>query len=90
MPPIWWWPTKRSGDRTARPCGAEGRPNAIWCGLIRGWWGHPEVVVQYGDRSKPTNNRPADAQSDIDGVLVGWRSAGATRLRPHRQLPGGR
>ena len=57
---------------TGKTCGAE-EANRI-CGLIRGWVGHPEVVVQYGGSVKPENIDQLMAQSDIDGVLVGGAS----------------
>ncbi len=57
---------------TGKTCGAE-EANRI-CGLIRGWVGHPEVVVQYGGSVKPDNIDLLMAQSDIDGVLVGGAS----------------
>jgi triosephosphate isomerase len=57
---------------TGKTCGAE-EANRI-CGLIRGWLGHPEVVVQYGGSVKPENIDLLMAQSDIDGVLVGGAS----------------
>jgi len=57
---------------TGKTCGTE-EANRI-CGLIRGWVGHPEVVVQYGGSVKPDNIDLLMAQSDIDGVLVGGAS----------------
>lgn len=44
------------------------------CGLIRGWVGHPDVVVQYGGSVNPATIDELMAQSDIDGVLVGGAS----------------
>jgi triosephosphate isomerase len=44
------------------------------CGLIRGWVGNPDVVVQYGGSVNPGTIDELMAQSDIDGVLVGGAS----------------
>ena len=57
---------------TGKTCAAE-EANRI-CGLIRGWVGHPEVVVQYGGSVNPATIDMLMAQSDIDGVLVGGAS----------------
>ena len=47
------------------------------CGLIRGWVGNPDVVVQYGGSVNPATIDELMAQSDIDGVLVGGASLDA-------------
>ncbi len=57
---------------TGKTCAPE-EANRI-CGLIRGWVGHPEVVVQYGGSVNPATIDMLMAQSDIDGVLVGGAS----------------
>ncbi len=57
---------------TGKTCAAE-EANRI-CGLIRGWVGHPQVVVQYGGSVNPATIDMLMAQSDIDGVLVGGAS----------------
>ncbi len=57
---------------TGKTCAAE-EANRI-CGLIRGWVGHREVVVQYGGSVNPATIDMLMAQSDIDGVLVGGAS----------------
>ena len=57
---------------TGKTCAAE-EANRI-CGLIRGWVGHPEVVVQYGGSVNPATIDMLMAQSDIDCVLVGGAS----------------
>ena len=57
---------------TGKTCAAE-EANRI-CGLIRGWVGHPEVVVQYGGSVNPATIDQLMAQSEIDGVLVGGAS----------------
>ena len=57
---------------TGKTCAAE-EANRI-CGLIRGWVGHPEVVVQYGGSVNPATIDMLMAQTDIDGVLVGGAS----------------
>ncbi|MFM7312211.1 MAG: triose-phosphate isomerase, partial [Cyanobium sp.] len=44
------------------------------CGLIRGWVGHPDVVVQYGGSVNPATIDSLMAQPEIDGVLVGGAS----------------
>ncbi len=57
---------------TGKTCAAE-EANRI-CGLIRGWVGNPDVVVQYGGSVNPATIDMLMAQSDIDGVLVGGAS----------------
>jgi triosephosphate isomerase len=57
---------------TGKTCAAE-EANRI-CGLIRGWVGHPEVVVQYGGSVNPATIDQLMAQTEIDGVLVGGAS----------------
>ena len=57
---------------TGKTCAAE-EANRI-CGLIRGWVGHPEVVVQYGGSVTPETIDLLMEQSEIDGVLVGGAS----------------
>ena len=57
---------------TGKTC-ASVEANRI-CGLIRGWVGHPDVVVQYGGSVNPGTIDELMAQSDIDGVLVGGAS----------------
>ncbi len=57
---------------TGKTCAAE-EANRI-CGLIRGWVGHPEVMVQYGGSVNPATIDMLMAQSEIDGVLVGGAS----------------
>lgn len=57
---------------TGKTCAAE-EANRI-CGLIRGWVGHPEVVVQYGGSVNPATIDLLMAQSEINGVLVGGAS----------------
>ena len=72
---------------TGKTCAAE-EANRI-CGLIRGWVGHPDVVVQYGGSVNPSNIDKLMAQSDIDGVLVGGASldpAGFARIANY-QVP---
>jgi triosephosphate isomerase len=44
------------------------------CGLIRGWVGNSDVVVQYGGSVNPATIDELMSQSDIDGVLVGGAS----------------
>ncbi|HGY5552869.1 MAG TPA: triose-phosphate isomerase [Prochlorococcus sp.] len=44
------------------------------CGLIRGWVGSSELIIQYGGSVKPGNIDELMAMSDIDGVLVGGAS----------------
>ncbi len=44
------------------------------CGLIRGWVGHPDVIVQYGGSVNASTIDELMAQPDIDGVLVGGAS----------------
>ena len=57
---------------TGKTCAAE-EANRI-CGLIRGWVGNPEVVVQYGGSVNPATIDDLMVQSEIDGVLVGGAS----------------
>ena len=57
---------------TGKTC-ASAEANRI-CGLIRGWVGNPDVVVQYGGSVNPGTIDELMAQSDIDGVLVGGAS----------------
>ncbi len=47
------------------------------CGLIRGWVGDPDVVVQYGGSVNPATIDELMAQDEIDGVLVGGASLDA-------------
>jgi triosephosphate isomerase len=57
------------------------------CGLIRGWIGHPEVIVQYGGSVTPANIDLLMAQPEIDGVLVGGASldpVGFARIAGYR------
>ena len=44
------------------------------CGLIRGWVGDSDVVVQYGGSVNPATIDELMAQGEIDGVLVGGAS----------------
>jgi len=57
---------------TGKTC-ASAEANRI-CGLIRGWVGNPDVVVQYGGSVNAGTIDELMAQSDIDGVLVGGAS----------------
>jgi len=57
---------------TGKTC-ASVEANRI-CGLIRGWAGNPDVVIQYGGSVNPGTIDELMAQSDIDGVLVGGAS----------------
>jgi triosephosphate isomerase len=57
---------------TGKTCAAE-EANRI-CGLIRGWVGHDDVIVQYGGSVTPATIDDLMGQSDIDGVLVGGAS----------------
>ena len=57
---------------TGKTCGAE-EANRL-CGLIRGWVGYADVVIQYGGSVKAENIDLLMAQPDIDGVLVGGAS----------------
>jgi len=57
---------------TGKTCAAQ-EANRI-CGLIRGWVGHSDVIVQYGGSVTPATIDDLMAQSDIDGVLVGGAS----------------
>ncbi len=44
------------------------------CGLIRGWVGNPDVIVQYGGSVNANTIDELMAQPEIDGVLVGGAS----------------
>ena len=57
---------------TGKTCAAE-EANRI-CGLIRGWVGNPDVIVQYGGSVNPATIDALMAQPEIDGVLVGGAS----------------
>jgi triosephosphate isomerase len=57
---------------TGKTCAAD-EANRI-CGLIRGWVGNDNVVVQYGGSVNPATIDELMVQSDIDGVLVGGAS----------------
>ena len=57
---------------TGKTCAAD-EANRI-CGLIRGWVGNENVVVQYGGSVNPATIDELMVQSDIDGVLVGGAS----------------
>ena len=57
---------------TGKTCAAE-EANRI-CGLIRGWVGYSDVIVQYGGSVTPATIDDLMAQSDIDGALVGGAS----------------
>ncbi len=57
---------------TGKTCEAN-EANRI-CGLIRGWVGSSELIVQYGGSVKPDNIDELMTMSDIDGVLVGGAS----------------
>ena len=57
---------------TGKTCAAE-EANRI-CGLIRGWVGYDDVIVQYGGSVTPATIDDLMVQSDIDGVLVGGAS----------------
>ncbi|HGY5538650.1 MAG TPA: triose-phosphate isomerase, partial [Prochlorococcus sp.] len=57
---------------TGKTCQAT-EANRI-CGLIRGWVGSSELIIQYGGSVKPGNIDELMAMSDIDGVLVGGAS----------------
>jgi triosephosphate isomerase len=72
---------------TGKTCAAE-EANRI-CGLIRGWVGNPEVVVQYGGSVNPATIDELMIQDQIDGVLVGGASldpAGFARIANY-QVP---
>jgi triosephosphate isomerase (TIM) len=72
---------------TGKTCGAE-EANRL-CGLIRGWVGYEDVVIQYGGSVKAENIDLLMAQPDIDGVLVGGASldpAGFARIARY-QVP---
>jgi triosephosphate isomerase len=57
---------------TGKTCGAE-EANRL-CGLIRGWVGFSDVIIQYGGSVKPENIDQLMSQPEIDGVLVGGAS----------------
>jgi triosephosphate isomerase len=57
---------------TGKTC-ASVEANRI-CGLIRGWVGNADVVVQYGGSVNPGTIDELMAQPEIDGVLVGGAS----------------
>jgi len=57
---------------TGKTCAAD-EANRI-CGLIRGWVGNPDVIVQYGGSVTPATIDGLMAQQQIDGVLVGGAS----------------
>jgi triosephosphate isomerase len=57
---------------TGKTCAAD-EANRV-CGLIRGWVGNPDVVIQYGGSVNPATIDQLMAQSEIDGVLVGGAS----------------
>ncbi|HGY5554352.1 MAG TPA: triose-phosphate isomerase, partial [Prochlorococcus sp.] len=57
---------------TGKTCQAK-EANRI-CGLIRGWVGSSDLIIQYGGSVKPGNIDELMAMSDIDGVLVGGAS----------------
>ncbi len=61
---------------TGKTCAAE-EANRI-CGLIRGWVGNPDVIVQYGGSVTPATIDSLMAQPEIDGVLVGGASLDPT------------
>ncbi|MEB3202009.1 MAG: triose-phosphate isomerase, partial [Synechococcus sp.] len=61
---------------TGKTCAAE-EANRI-CGLIRGWVGNPDVIVQYGGSVNPATIDDLMAQPEIDGVLVGGASLDPT------------
>jgi triosephosphate isomerase len=72
---------------TGKTCGAE-EANRL-CGLIRGWVGYDDVIIQYGGSVKAENIDLLMAQPDIDGVLVGGASldpAGFARIARY-QVP---
>ena len=59
------------------------------CGLIRGWVGHTDVIVQYGGSVNASTIDELMAQPEIDGVLVGGASldpAGFARIAGY-QVP---
>ena len=59
------------------------------CGLIRGWVGHPDVIVQYGGSVNASTIDELMVQPEIDGVLVGGASldpAGFARIAGY-QVP---
>ena len=57
---------------TGKTCQAT-EANRI-CGLIRGWVGSSELIIQYGGSVKPGNIDELMAMGDIDGGLVGGAS----------------
>jgi triosephosphate isomerase len=57
---------------TGKTCAAE-EANRV-CGLIRGWVGQPDVIIQYGGSVNPGTIDELMAQEEIDGVLVGGAS----------------
>ncbi len=60
---------------TGKTCEAQ-EANRI-CGLIRGWAGSNQLIIQYGGSVKPTNIDEIMSMPDIDGVLVGGASLDA-------------
>jgi len=67
MPPIWWVPTEPNlGDRPRQDLRREEAQTASLRPDPRAG-GHPERVVQYADRSKPTTSNLLMPNSDIDG-----------------------
>jgi triosephosphate isomerase len=57
---------------TGKTCAAD-EANRV-CGLIRGWVGFEDVIVQYGGSVNPATIDQLMAQPEIDGVLVGGAS----------------
>ncbi len=57
---------------TGKTCEAE-EANRI-CGLIRGWVGFKDLIIQYGGSVKPSNIDEIMNMEEIDGVLVGGAS----------------
>ncbi|MEB3264766.1 MAG: triose-phosphate isomerase [Synechococcus sp.] len=57
---------------TGKTCAAD-EANRV-CGLIRGWVGYEDVIVQYGGSVNPATIDQLMAQPEIDGVLVGGAS----------------
>jgi triosephosphate isomerase len=57
---------------TGKTCAAD-EANRV-CGLIRGWVGYDDVIVQYGGSVNPATIDQLMAQPEIDGVLVGGAS----------------
>ncbi|MFN9644200.1 MAG: triose-phosphate isomerase [Cyanobacteriota bacterium] len=73
---------------TGKTCAAV-EANRI-CGLIRGWVGNPDVIVQYGGSVNASTIDELMAQPEIDGVLVGGASldpVGFARIASYQQLP---